>query len=53
MVSPYNVAQWNLTTPTLLSFPIVNQVNNFWWVKEIGVTGLLLAGTNTGIIGLE
>ncbi len=51
---PYDTQEWDLDNPeeNILSDPLLNQTTGFYWVKQIGVTGLLMAGTNKGIIAL-
>lgn len=53
MVSPYNTTEWNVGIPQVLSNPVLQQHERFYWVKQIGITGLLLAGTENGVVGLE
>jgi hypothetical protein len=53
MVSPFNVTEWNVGIPQILSNPILQQQSRFYWIKQIGITGLLLAGTDSGVVGLE
>jgi hypothetical protein len=51
---PFDVSQWNINSPqNPIANPNLQNIENFFWVKQIGVTGFLLAGTNHGIIGLQ
>ncbi len=52
-VLPYDIKEWNVTGPVLLSNPNLKQEKWFYWVKQIGATGILMAGTNRGVIGLQ
>jgi hypothetical protein len=52
-VIPYDVADWNITTPDILNDPTVANVRRFYWVRSIGPTGIVLAGTNKGVVGLQ
>ncbi|HEV2601199.1 MAG TPA: hypothetical protein VGT41_02785 [Candidatus Babeliales bacterium] len=52
---PYNVREWNIINPdqfTLLD-DTLNTVSAFYWVKQIGASGILMTGTNHGVLGLE
>lgn len=53
IVSPYDIAEWNVTTPILLSNPALSQETWFYWIKQIGATGILMAGTERGVVGLR
>lgn len=56
MTFPYNTAEWNVCGPegqVLIFDPYVAATNRFFWVKQIGYTGILMAGTDTGVIALE
>lgn len=50
---PNNLAEWNLSTAALLTAPSLLATPQLYWLKRIGATGLLLAGTNRGVISLE
>ena len=52
-VVPYQIANWNVTAPSVLTFPTVAQEKRFYWVRTIGPTGIVLAGTENGVIGLQ
>ena len=56
MSFPYNTLQWRVCAPgqqILLFDPYVTATQRFFWVKQIGITGILMAGTNDGVIALE
>jgi hypothetical protein len=56
MSFPYNTTEWRVGAPgqsVLLFDPYVNATKRFFWIKQIGVTGILMAGTNAGVIALE
>ena len=56
MSFPYNTLEWRVCAPgqaVLLFDPYVTASKRFFWVKQIGITGILMAGTNDGVIALE
>ena len=56
MSFPFNTLEWRVCAPgqqILLFDPYVVATKRFFWVKQIGVTGILMAGTNDGVIALE
>lgn len=56
MSFPFNTIEWRVCAPgrTILLFdPYVTATKRFFWVKQIGITGILMAGTNDGVIALE
>ncbi len=52
-VIPYDVADWNITTPDILNDPTVANMRRFYWVRSIGPTGIVLGGTDEGVVGLQ
>lgn len=52
-VIPFDTVTWSLSAPTILAHPVLQTVNRFFWVLPIGVTGLVLAGTEFGVVGLD
>ncbi len=52
-VIPFDTMLWSLSAPTTLAQPVLQTVERFFWVLPIGVTGLVLAGTEFGVIGLD
>lgn len=55
MISPYASDEWNIVLPEqlLLDDAAVDIVPYFTWVRQIGASGVLLAGTNKGVVALE
>jgi hypothetical protein len=56
MSFPFNTLEWRVCAPgrTILLFdPYVTATKRFFWVKQIGITGILMAGANNGVIALE
>ncbi len=55
LVSPYDTFAWNVVNPAqnVLSDPALTPCPTCNWVKQIGVSGILMAGTNTGVVALE
>lgn len=51
---PFDTLEWDLDNPVenILSDSLLNKTTAFYWIKQIGVTGMLMAGTNKGIIAL-
>lgn len=54
MCLPFDTIEWDIDNPeeTVLSDPFLNKIIAFYWIKQIGVTGLLMAGTDKGVIAL-
>jgi hypothetical protein len=55
MVLPFNVIEWDVVNPAdnILVDPTLSTVQSFYWVKQIGTTGIVMAGTNKGVVALE
>jgi hypothetical protein len=55
MVLPFDTIDWNIAKPTQdLSFdPTLTTVQSFNWIQDIGASGITMAGTNQGVVGLE
>lgn len=49
---PFNTQEWNASNFLSLQFGSLATFNQFYWTQAIGSSGLLLAGTNTGVVGL-
>ncbi len=52
-VSPFDVTNWNVQQFEPLYNPFLQQFKQINFVRNIGATGLVVAGTNRGLIGLE
>jgi hypothetical protein len=52
-VLPFDVNDWNIAQVDVLSQPTLDTINRFYWIKQIGATGILLAGTGIGVVGLQ
>lgn len=52
-VLPFDVSQWNINQPDILNNPTLATIDRFCWIKQIGATGILLAGTDVGVVGLQ
>ncbi|TET06344.1 hypothetical protein E3J79_02310 [Candidatus Dependentiae bacterium] len=52
---PYNTKEWNIVNPGqhIIFDPAVQVPNRFYWVHHIGASGILMAGTNLGVVALE
>lgn len=55
MVLPFDTIDWNVNSPQQdISFdPTLSTVQSFNWVQDIGASGITMAGTNRGVVGLE
>lgn len=51
---PFSNQQWNIQTPSdaFLADPLLMPIESFYWIKLIGSSGLLMVGTNQGIVAL-
>lgn len=52
-VIPYDVSEWNIIAPDIITESIVDTARRLYWIRSIGPTGIILAGTNQGVIGLQ
>lgn len=54
-VTPFNTCAWNVCDPiqTVLRDCVLRNQSAFYWVRPIGMTGIILAGTQTGVVALE
>jgi len=52
-VLPFDAAAFNLSSATILTHPILQKIKRFYWIKVIGASGLVLSGTEQGVVGLE
>ncbi len=50
---PIDTLQWNSNGDQILFNPILDQVCTFNWIENIEPLGILLVGTNKGIVSLE
>lgn len=55
LVLPYDTIDWDVTQPDqdINMDPILNTIQSYNWVQDIGATGIIMAGTNQGVVGLE
>lgn len=54
-VIPYNIQEWMITDPKtqVITDRTIQNIKNFYWLGPIGVSGIILAGTNNGFVALE
>jgi hypothetical protein len=52
MVFPYDQDEWCASTLYLLD-PVLNTICSCNCIKQIGATGILMVGTNSGVVALE
>jgi hypothetical protein len=55
LILPYDTTDWDVTQPDqdIGMDPILNTIGSYNWVQDIGATGIIMAGTNQGVVGLE
>lgn len=51
-VIPFDTVGWSVSGQTELSQPVLQTINRFFWILPIGMSGLTLAGTELGVVGL-
>ena len=54
MSLPFNTLEWDIQEPeeALLSDTVLDEASAYFWIKQIGVSGLLMVGTNQGVMAL-
>ncbi len=52
-VLPFDIDIWNIAQLEVLNNPTLVTIPRFYWIKQIGATGIVMAGTGDGVIGLE
>lgn len=54
-ISPYTTTQMNVVDASsqIISNPVTDYYQNYYWIRAIGTTGLIVAGTDEGIIALS
>lgn len=55
IVLPFDTIEWDIDNPAdaKISDTVLSDVFEILWIKQIGVSGQLLLGTNTGIVALS
>lgn len=55
MLAPYDDVSWAITNPAqnVLSNPTFSMAQSFFWVRQIGASGIVMAGTHNGVVALE
>lgn len=51
-ILPFNTQEWNAQNLLPLQFGPLSTLSQFYWVQSIGASGLVLSGTNTGVVGI-
>lgn len=51
-VIPFDTQTWRVQAPHILKYPALQAIQRFFWVETIGMSGVVLAGTDRGVIGL-
>lgn len=52
-VLPFEVEDWNVRQFLPLFNPALERYRSINWIRNFGATGLIIAGTNQGVVGLE
>jgi hypothetical protein len=52
-VIPYDTTDSDFSVPYFVNDVAVNQESQFYWIRSIGDLGIILAGTNNGVISLQ
>lgn len=54
-VFPFNTCIWNVCDPseTTIHDSALRKQSAFYWLRPIGMTGIILSGTQTGVVALE
>lgn len=52
-VIPFNTNELTLNQPYFINNPVTKQDPQFYWIRAIGDLGIILAGTNNGVISLQ
>ena len=54
-VTPFDTCAWKVSDPihTVLQDTILTKQSAFYWVRPIGMTGVILSGTQSGVVALE
>lgn len=55
LVLPYDDDEWQIARPSqhYLFDPALTTARSFYWVNTIGATGIMMAGANNGVLGME
>ncbi len=55
IVLPFDTLEWDIDNPAdaKISDSVLSDIFEILWIKQIGVSGQLLLGTNTGIVALS
>lgn len=55
LVLPFDTLEWDIDNPTdaKISDSVLSDIFEILWIKQIGVSGQLMLGTNTGIVALS
>ena len=50
---PFDISTWNIAQPDIINNPTLSTIDRIFWVQQIGASGLLMVGTEKGVLGLE
>lgn len=54
-VIPYDVDEWCVKNPAtqMIADPFIKSVKTFFWVKDIGASGIVMTGVDNGVVALQ
>ncbi|HTM06146.1 MAG TPA: hypothetical protein VL201_02805 [Patescibacteria group bacterium] len=52
-VIPFDATNATINVPLFINDAAINTESQFYWIRSIGDLGIILAGTNSGVISLE
>lgn len=54
MSFPFDTIESNIALPEaqIITHPVLNEVTRFYWTSTVGASGLLLVGTDSGVVAL-
>jgi hypothetical protein len=52
---PYNTIVWNILNPNdaFIQDDVLDCTKTYYWIKQIGASGILLVGTHKGVVALQ
>lgn len=54
MVMPFDTYQWYVCSPDqVITDPRLSNICVFYWIEQIGASGIMMVGTNNGIVALQ
>lgn len=50
---PFDINSWNIAQLDIINHPTLSAVDRIFWASQIGASGILMVGTEKGVIGLQ